>query len=526
MSSTDTPRGSRPVAGAPVGASSSGSSSIPGPAAVAAVPPPPVAPEVPRTGRRKPGDPLPTAHVGPIRRFFLRHPRVMDALVMAWFGVPALGTALVLAAPYQDVTPPDLDGQLTVSIESLPWGPTYAAIAVTTAVIGTAALWWRRQRPVLVFAIEVVLGVATMITTHQTGGFEYAVAFALYALAAVRGSRAAWIGFAVSGVLLATTLIVSESFTNYFTSENAPPEMSPGAFSIMVWSVVSLAVLIPSLVALAIGVSVNNRRRYVAELMDRADLLSLEQVQREQLAVSDERARIARELHDVVAHSLTVMITLAEGAAGIAERDPARAAAVMRDVAQTGRDSLADTRRVVGVLRSEGDLSLARTDPEGGSAVDGSPSSSLGPDDGVPLAPAPTEALDDLVARFRTAGLPVSLTRNGPDLPVDNALRLTVFRIVQEALTNVLRYAPLASTIAVTVTRDPEAVAVEVINSAGPGIRPPAPGSGRGLIGMRERVAVFGGRLESGPTTTGSPGGPRTTTGWRIAATLPWKDPA
>lgn len=130
------------------------------------------------------------------------------------------------------------------------------------------------------------------------------------------------------------------------------------------------------------------------------------------------------------------------------------------------------------------------------------------------------------MARFRTAGLPVSLTRNGPDLPVDNALRLTVFRIVQEALTNVLRYAPLASTIAVTVTRDPEAVAVEVINSAGPGIRPPAPGSGRGLIGMRERVAVFGGRLESGPTTTGSPGGPRTTTGWRIAATLPWKDPA
>ncbi|WP_454295788.1 sensor histidine kinase [Salana multivorans] len=526
MSSTDTPRGSRPVAGTPVGASSSGSSSIPGPAAVAAVPPPPVAPEVPRTGRRKPGDPLPTAHVGPIRRFFLRHPRVMDALVMAWFGVPALGTALVLAAPYQDVTPPDLDGQLTVSIESLPWGPTYAAIAVTTAVIGTAALWWRRQRPVLVFAIEVVLGVATMITTHQTGGFEYAVAFALYALAAVRGSRAAWIGFAVSGVLLATTLIVSESFTNYFTSENAPPEMSPGAFSIMVWSVVSLAVLIPSLVALAIGVSVNNRRRYVAELMDRADLLSLEQVQREQLAVSDERARIARELHDVVAHSLTVMITLAEGAAGIAERDPARAAAVMRDVAQTGRDSLADTRRVVGVLRSEGDLSLARTDPEDASAVDGSPSSSLAPDDGVPLAPAPTEALDDLIARFRTAGLSVSLTRNGPDLPVDNALRLTVFRIVQEALTNVLRYAPLASTIAVTVTRDPEAVAVEVINSAGPGIRPPAPGSGRGLIGMRERVAVFGGRLESGPTTTGSPGGPRTTTGWRIAATLPWKDPA
>ncbi|OJX98479.1 MAG: hypothetical protein BGO96_04400 [Micrococcales bacterium 73-15] len=391
----------------------------------------------------------------------------------------------------------------------MPWGPGYTAAALAAAAVGTAALWWRRQRPVLVLGVEVALGVVFMLVMQQSGGFEYAAAFALYAVAAVRGSRPAWVALAITGVLLIGAMVASESISESFSiamSEPAP-ELSPRATSIMLWAVIGLAVLTPSLVALAIGVSVHNRRRYVAELMDRADRLALEQEQREQLAVADERARIARELHDVVAHSLTVMITLSEGAAGIVERDPARAAGVMRDVAQTGRDALGDTRRVVGVLRSEGDLTLG--------IADGRSPSSFVTDD-APLAPAPTEALDDLVARFRAAGLPVSLTRSGTDLPADTGLRLTVFRIVQESLTNVLRYAPLASSIDVTVARTDDAVEVEVRNATGPGPSAPAPGSGRGLIGMRERVVVFGGRLEAGPTPTG----------WCVRATLPWKDPA
>lgn len=475
-------------------------------------------------GAPRPGDPLPTTHVGAVRRFFLRHPRLMDVLVMAWFGIPGLGTAAMIGVPYQGLDPELYTGGTGVQLDDLRWGTGYAAIALAAVLLGTAALWWRRQRPVTVFVTEVVLGLAVMLLTHQTGGFEYAIAFALYAVAAVRGSRVAWVAFGISGVLLLGALTVSDSFGAAFLTNPSepPPEMSPRALTLMIWAVVGLAVLVPSLVALAIGVSVHNRRRYVSELVERADRLALEQEQREQLAVGDERTRIARELHDVVAHSLTVMITLAEGAAGIAERDPDRAAGVMRDVAQTGRDALTDTRRVVGVLRSEGDVARGLVGGPGARTS----SSFVTADDDAPLAPAPTEALGDLVARFRGAGLPVRLTQSGPELPADNALRLTVFRIVQESLTNVLRHAPMASTITVTIAREPEAIRIEVVNTAGAGPRRPAPGSGRGLIGMRERVAFFGGHLEAGATTAGSPATGLTTTGWRVAATLPWKDPA
>ena len=130
----------------------------------------------------------------------------------------------------------------------------------------------------------------------------------------------------------------------------------------------------------------------------------------------------------------------------------------------------------------------------------------------VPLAPAPTEALDDLVARFREAGLPVRLTHSGEHVPDDAPLRLAVYRIAQEALTNVLRYAPTSRRIEVTVVVTDEVVTVTIENGRATGTSAPTvTGSGRGLIGMRERVAVFGGSLEAGPTAEG----------WRVEARLP-----
>jgi signal transduction histidine kinase len=162
----------------------------------------------------------------------------------------------------------------------------------------------------------------------------------------------------------------------------------------------------------------------------------------------------------------------------------------MEDVSETGRAALADMRRVLGVLRTD---SLAAA-----------------------LEPSPTHGVDDLVAQFRGAGLRVELVRAGEGLPADSGLRLAVYRIVQEALTNVLRYAPLSPAITVDLDRTPRAVVVDVANVAGPGNHPQAGGSGRGLIGMRERVAVFGGTLEAGATPHG----------WRVRAVLPWEDGA
>jgi signal transduction histidine kinase len=327
----------------------------------------------------------------------------------------------------------------------------------------------------------------TAVATYNTNGLELAVAFGVYAVAASGGPRRAWPAFGGATLLVVAAIIWGGAAADAVTvSAEDGIEITALTYQITGSSVV----LMFNLVAIAIGTSVHNRRQHVASLVERGNRLALERDQREQIAVVDERNRIARELHDVVAHSLTVMITLSDGAAGIAQRDPERARSTMEDVSETGRAALADMRRVLGVLRTD---SLAAA-----------------------LEPSPTHGVDDLVAQFRGAGLRVELVRAGEGLPADSGLRLAVYRIVQEALTNVLRYAPLSPAITVDLDRTPRAVVVDVANVAGPGNHPQAGGSGRGLIGMRERVAVFGGTLEAGATPHG----------WRVRAVLPWEDGA
>ena len=411
---------------------------------------------------------LSTRHLGPVRSYFVKHPVAMDVLVMAWFGIPAILTALV--SPAFTVVSSQAD----------------AFLLLATSVAGIVALWWRRRAPVIALISVTVLGVIALGFTGNSNGFELASALCIYAVAAGLGARPAWIAFAFSTVILAgTTLLTDFAFSSVSVTADASTEVDP--WTVRILSMVMFALF--NLVAVAIGNGVHNRRLHVAALIDRGNRLALERDQREQLAVIAERSRIAREMHDVVAHSLTVMITLSDGAAGIAVRDPDRARSTMEDVSETGRSALSDMRRVLGVLRAE-------------------------TDEGTPLAPAPTHGVDDLVAQFRNAGLPVELISQGPPLPLDAGLRLAVFRIVQESLTNVLRYAPLASTITVTISREVGAIEVIVTNTSGSGNRPKGVGSGRGLIGMRERVAVFGGSLETGPTANG----------WLVRAVLPWED--
>jgi len=241
--------------------------------------------------------------------------------------------------------------------------------------------------------------------------------------------------------------------------------------------------------ALGLGLYSAARRAYLAELHDRADRLERERDQQGALAAAAERARIAREMHDVVAHHLTVMVTLSEAAAAASARSPERAAEVMRSVSATGRRALADTRRLLGVLRQR-----------------------PGDDPAAALAPVPDlTQLDALIEEVRSAGLQTTLEVCGqaPDVPA--GVQLTVYRLVQEALTNTLKHGGTGARATVRLRYLPGELRVD-IDDDGAGATAPAPaGVGGGLIGMQERIHAYGGDVQAGP---------RQPAGWNVSARL------
>ncbi|HSK34352.1 MAG TPA: histidine kinase [Propionicimonas sp.] len=306
------------------------------------------------------------------------------------------------------------------------------------------------------------------------------LAVLLYAAAVDRPVRSAWTAHVVATAAVLGSILV-------YTDRWA-------------WTVEIIAATAVLLAAIALGLQVRVRRERFAELEERAHRLALERDQREQLAVATERTRIAREMHDVLAHSLSVMIALADGATAALDRDPDGARRALEELSTTGRTALADTRRLLGVLRAEDTGASSGAEQEPG---------------GAPLTPQPSaEQLTALVDRFRAAGLPVRLTESGPALPGDPALHLAVYRIVQECLTNILRHDPQAPRIDVRLRRAAGEIILEVDNDRGRASAP-SPGSGRGLIGIRERAAVFNGSVEAGPV----PGG------WRVRVVLRWEEP-
>jgi signal transduction histidine kinase len=338
------------------------------------------------------------------------------------------------------------------------------AVYVALVLAGAVALFaWRRRHPV--WLLLAVLGLEAV----QMTGFGYSdvwlMLFALFALAQRTRARTAWIGLAATGLEVAM-----------FSYLLGGKERNPSLIAEIAWYAI----------AMSIFVHLGNRRRYVAALVDRAEHLALERDQRAQIAVARERERIARELHDVVAHSMAVTVTLADGAAATISRDPVKARAAMETVSETGRRTVADMRRLLAVLRTEPDL-----------------------------APQPgADQLLSLVESFRKSGLPVS-TKLAAALPEDKALGLTVYRIIQESLTNVLRHAPTAAWVRVAISQ-PEDNTFQVLIENGPpsdsaGARTDWEGSGQGLVGMAQRVEVFGGTFEAGPTADG---------GWRVVAVL------
>jgi len=235
-----------------------------------------------------------------------------------------------------------------------------------------------------------------------------------------------------------------------------------------------------------IGFAFHERGRRTAELEERADRLERERESEARAAVAEERTRIAREMHDVVAHSLSVMVVQAEAAEEMLDTDPERARRPLAAVQDTGRSALSELRRMLGVLRE-----LA--------------------DEGPALAPQPgLAALDVLVEQVTAAGLPVSVRVEGEPRPLPPGIDLSAYRIVQEGLTNALRHAGPARAEVVVRYGDRE---LELqVSDDGRGAATANGGAGHGLVGMRERVAVYGGRLDAGPRPEG---------GFAIAARLP-----
>jgi signal transduction histidine kinase len=244
--------------------------------------------------------------------------------------------------------------------------------------------------------------------------------------------------------------------------------------------------------ALVLGVYSRTRRAYLVSVLDRATTAERERDQQSQLAAAGERARISREMHDIVAHSLSVMIALSDGAAATIRSDPEAAETTMGQASALGRQALGEVRRLLGDQHPAGD----------------SP-------DPLDLAPQPGIAqLDELVGRVRSAGLTVGFQVTGRQPDLAPGIQLAVYRMVQEALTNVLKHAPSATRATVALHYRPGEIEIQVENDdeSPPGAPAPAAGTGRGLAGMRERAAVFGGSIQAGRRADG---------GWRVVSHLP-----
>jgi signal transduction histidine kinase len=390
--------------------------------------------------------------VSPVRlidRLRALDPRLIDALI-------ALALAALVAVQFGFVDQP---------------GPEADVVNLITGPLLALTLVWRRRAPLaMIFAFALLT-----ITNEALGGGFFSfpesrgaegsepfaslltAAVAFYSLGAHADERRGTIGFAVGLISLWVTVFVSGQvdFESFFFSTTL-------AVAPWLWGRVVRA----------------RRLRLVAA--------EREQEQRARIAVADERARIARELHDVVAHSVGVIVVQAVGARRVFDHDPERAREALGSIERTARTALTDVRRSLGVLRRE--------------------------DDERALAPQPgVDDLNGLIEQASAGGLTVELAVEGERAPLPQAIDLSAYRIVQEALTNVIKHAGAAHAL-VTVRYLDDELEVEVADDgAGPSVGS-TDGSGLGIIGMRERVEAHGGRLHTGAGTDG---------GFLVRASLP-----
>ena len=382
------------------------------------------------------------------REWFSAHPFFADALLAA--AVSAFEVFAVLNSP-----------TIAEGIEYRK--PTVLALLVL--LTSTVPIAWRRTAPMAVLVVTVVTAIA-----YEAMGFVSAPAalgalIALYTVVAHSDRRRSFYGAGIAAVGIVVVLLTARWGSD------------PNGIALN---------LIVFLTAWLVGDNVRTRRQRLAALEERAERAEQTRTAEAQRAVAEERTHIARELHDVVAHSLSVIIVQAGAARRVIEKEPVRAVGALVAIETTGREAMNEMRRLLTVLRTDGE--------------------SPGP------RPQPTlTGLADLVDECRSAGLATEVTVTGNERELPPGVALTAYRIVQEALTNSLKHAGPGAAAIVRVHYDACEVDVEVTDD-GRGASSQNLGTGHGLIGMQERVDMCGGALTSGA----SPGG-----GFQVRAVLP-----
>ncbi|WP_329119127.1 sensor histidine kinase [Streptomyces sp. NBC_01465] len=351
--------------------------------------------------------------------------------------------------------------------------PIYVGLCLVVAL--------RRRIPEKMLLLAIAMGLAQLAFDVRPSAANFGMLVIIYTVSA-EGQR--WASrTALVGGLCAATL----------SQLRWPDSGSHGAFQFVALTVI---MTVPFVLAWVLGDSMRTRRAYFAQLEDRAARLEKEREAQSKVAVAAERARIARELHDVVAHNVSVMVVQADGAAYVLDASPDQAKQALETISSTGRQALAEMRRLLGVLRTGEHQEAGEYVPQ--------------PD---------VQQIEDLVEQVRTAGLTVDFRVEGTPRPLPSGVELTAYRIVQEALTNTRKHGgPDAGAsvrlvyfddgLGLLVEDDGRGAAHELYEDGG------ADGAGHGLIGMRERIGMVGGTLDAGPR----PGG-----GFRISALLPLK---
>lgn len=382
----------------------------------------------------------------------IRQPWRLDARRRRWFDWALVGALLL-------VIPPLLDSGMGT------W-QLWLSVGMVLPLV-----WRRRHAYLVAWVVAAVCGLQLVFTEVPLPG-QLAVPVAVFSVARFESARrgAQVLALGILGAVLGTLDWMSPSI---------PGSLGPRDYVV---NMILVAVIV--LAAWALGTLARTRQAYVDTLVERGERLEQEAAQRAELAASAERARIAREMHDVVAHGLSVMVVQADGARYAGERDPQVALGALDTISSTGREALTEMRQLLGLLRSG---------------------------EGADTAPQPgLVELGALVAAAREGGLRVEATLpKGADLP--DGIALTVYRVVQEALTNVRKHGGPDPAVELVVAVEPTQVCVQV-HDDGRGAAASDDGDGHGLNGMRERVEVHGGRLDAGPR----PGG-----GFAVSARIP-----
>lgn len=396
---------------------------------------------------------------GGFRRWMRAHPRAVSAILVS---------AYLLF---------NLFGLIFSSVES------NGLIMLILMAVVSAALWFRHRNRLVMFLITCAGEALLALLSGSSTGGPALLFFWPYILANAYGFLRA--------ILLVTPAVLGFTYVFYFLSEFDGMSLEdslraefPNEQQEVMGMIVALFVInfLTAAIITIIGSVIRRNRMWEAEMRKWAEELR-------HYGRVQERNQIAREMHDVVAHSLSVMISLSDGARCAIDRDPEQAKEVLSHATGTGRTALADMRRMIGVLRSG---------------------------DSAELVPQPSaDILPELFENFRRAGLPVVFVSSGPPLPDSKSLQMTIYRIIQESLTNALRYAHGATKVEVELANRGDYLRIRVTDNGFPNGKPESMGAGQGLAGIRERAQLYSGSVEAGPLKG---------RGWQVLVQLPLTD--